>query len=203
MLEFLEAEPTHRNVVLSINRYEKKKNIKLAIQAISKIASDKRPILIIAGGFDSRKVEDVGYKKELESLAEKLKVTKFVKFYTNISDTEKVGLLAGSDCLIYTPQNEHFGIVPLEAMACGTPVVAMKSGGPLETVMSTTGILVDHSGTDEKLVKDTAKALEAVLKDQGRFVRDCKQHVRTNFSFDAFQTKIENACLSLLPARDQ
>ena len=106
--------------------------------------------------------------------------------------------MAGADCLIYTPQGEHFGIVPLEAMACGTPVVAMKSGGPLETVVSSVGILVDHSDNDEKkLIINTAKAMEAVLKDQGRYVRDCKQHVRVNFSFEAFQNKIENACLKL------
>ena len=197
LLKFMEEEPVHRNIVLSVNRYEKKKNIKLAIQALAKIPIDKRPILIIAGGYDSRKTEDFEYKKELEELTEKLKLTKFVKFYVNISDQEKIGLLAGADCLIYTPQNEHFGIVPIEAMACGTPVVAMKSGGPLETVSCKTGILVDHSGTEDKLVKDTAKAIEVLLKDRGygRWVSDCKQHVRTSFSFEAFAVKIENACL--------
>ena len=39
--------------------------------------------------------------------------------------------------MVYTPQNEHFGIVPLEAMARGCPVIACNSGGPLETVVHT------------------------------------------------------------------
>jgi alpha-1,3/alpha-1,6-mannosyltransferase len=44
--------------------------------------------------------------------------------------------------MIYTPENEHFGIVPLEAMARGCPVVACNSGGPLETILHTeTGFL--------------------------------------------------------------
>lgn len=37
-------------------------------------------------------------------------------------------------CLLYTPMEEHFGIVPLEAMSAGTPVIAVDSGGPKETV---------------------------------------------------------------------
>ncbi len=44
--------------------------------------------------------------------------------------------------MLYTPQNEHFGIVPIEAMAAGRPVVACSSGGPLESVVEgVTGLL--------------------------------------------------------------
>ena len=43
-------------------------------------------------------------------------------------------LLNKASLLVYTPSNEHFGIVPLEAMLAGIPVLAAKSGGPLETV---------------------------------------------------------------------
>ena len=37
--------------------------------------------------------------------------------------------------LLYTPENEHFGLVPVEAMACGVPVLACNSGGPMESVL--------------------------------------------------------------------
>lgn len=36
--------------------------------------------------------------------------------------------------MIYTPENEHFGIVPLEAMLAGIPVLVTNTGGPLETI---------------------------------------------------------------------
>ena len=53
-------------------------------------------------------------------------------------------LIDASKGMIYTPQNEHFGIVPLEAMARGCPVVACNSGGPLETVVHTqTGFIAE------------------------------------------------------------
>lgn len=44
-------------------------------------------------------------------------------------------LLKSARLLIYTPSNEHFGIVPLEAMLAGVPVLACNTGGPLETVV--------------------------------------------------------------------
>lgn len=55
-------------------------------------------------------------------------------FRRNVSDEERKGLMSRCVCLLYTPMDEHFGIVPVEAMAVGRPVVACSSGGPLETI---------------------------------------------------------------------
>ena len=43
-------------------------------------------------------------------------------------------LLTNTDILLYTPENEHFGIVPVEAMHLGCIVIACDSGGPLESI---------------------------------------------------------------------
>ena len=60
----------------------------------------------------------------------------------SFSDQEKAALLAACTALLYTPVNEHFGIVPLEAMAAARPVVACNSGGPKESVIDgVTGFL--------------------------------------------------------------
>ena len=129
-----------------------------------------------------------------------------VIFLTNISDQEKTYLLSTSDCLIYTPKNEHFGIVPLEAMACGTPVVAMQSGGPIETVAPTVGKLVPHTSEKEEknLVKNTAAAIEEILEDSQRYVAACKAHVRNNFSFGSFQAKLAQVVADLaLPQKNK
>jgi len=58
-----------------------------------------------------------------------------VVFLLSVPDTLKMSLLASASLLIYTPQNEHFGIVPLEAMLAKVPVLAANEGGPLETVV--------------------------------------------------------------------
>jgi alpha-1,3/alpha-1,6-mannosyltransferase len=58
-----------------------------------------------------------------------------VHFMPSFTDAQRSSLLAACVAVIYTPQNEHFGIVPLEAMAAARPVLACDSGGPKESVV--------------------------------------------------------------------
>ncbi|CAK7272693.1 Alpha-1,3-mannosyltransferase-like protein [Sporothrix epigloea] len=148
--------------VLSINRFERKKDIGLAIRAFAGLPSDRRggggdganrTRLVVAGGYDSRVAENVDYHRELDALATSLglrtatartMVTALsipddvqVLFLLSVPSALKTLLLQSPSCrlLVYTPANEHFGIVPLEAMLAGLPVLACNSGGPTETVV--------------------------------------------------------------------
>ncbi|GLV37695.1 ALG2 alpha-13/16-mannosyltransferase [Carabus blaptoides fortunei] len=137
-------------VFLSINRFERKKNLGLAIhamQALETILRDEewnKLHLVIAGGYDTRVTENVEYYDELVELCEKRNLASKVTFMKSPSDHMKVSLLAQCDCVLYTPENEHFGIVPLEAMYSSKPVIAVKSGGPTETIVhESTGYLTE------------------------------------------------------------
>jgi alpha-1,3/alpha-1,6-mannosyltransferase len=95
--------------------------------------------------------ENVEYHNELVSLSNSLDLkaatTKNVVTALNVpTDIDVLFLLSvpaqlktmlfnAATLLVYTPSNEHFGIVPLEAMVAGVPVLAANSGGPLETVV--------------------------------------------------------------------
>lgn len=69
-----------------------------------------------------------------------------VVFRTSISSEERNALIMQARGLLYTPDREHFGIVPLEAMYLQTPVIAVNSGGPRETVVhGATGYLCEQS----------------------------------------------------------
>lgn len=57
-------------------------------------------------------------------------------FIRSFTDVQKGWLLAAASAIVYTPSNEHFGIVPIEAGAAGRPVIAVSSGGPLESVVT-------------------------------------------------------------------
>ena len=128
-------------IFLSINRYERKKNIALAIQAFEHLLRKQNQKkcdslkLVIAGGYDLRVPENVEYHSELKTMAEKAEIGSQVEFLQSPSDQTKVELLKNSDCLLYTPSGEHFGIVPIEAMYNELPVIAVNDGGPMETVV--------------------------------------------------------------------
>ena len=128
-------------IVTSLNRYERKKNIPLALKSFAKQA-DQDAMLVIAGGWDPRVKENVEHEKELKDLADELKITDRVIFLKSISNDQRLLLLENTTILLYTPENEHFGIVPVEAMYMGCVVIACNSGGPLESVQDgVTGFL--------------------------------------------------------------
>lgn len=174
---------------LSLNRYERKKNVNLAVEAYAKFREKQEgsPVkLVIAGGHDPRLAENVEHKAELEELAKKLGVADGVIFRVNVSDEERGYLLKNALALLYTPENEHFGIVPLEAQYMETPVLASNSGGPKETVLEKeTGFLLS------KRPEDWAEKMAVLCSDQKtrkEMGQKGRENVINQFSFKAFST---------------
>ncbi|KAF8477582.1 hypothetical protein BDZ91DRAFT_709517 [Kalaharituber pfeilii] len=151
----LPLSPPTTHLILSINRFERKKAIELAITSFSHLYPTLRKQhscrLIIAGGYDPRNAENAQYHSELVALCDKLNLQHAtaknyisaialpesvdVLFLLSIPAGLKAELLSKARLLVYTPTNEHFGIVPLEAMLSGTPVLATNTGGPLESIV--------------------------------------------------------------------
>ncbi|KAH0539867.1 alpha-1,3/1,6-mannosyltransferase ALG2 [Cotesia glomerata] len=191
--------PADRFIILSINRYERKKNILLAIDALATCIEKLKGTenfsnniyLIIAGGYDERVNENVTYYQELYDYATKLNIIDRVIFLKSPKDSEKISLLNNCDVLIYTPENEHFGIVPLEAMYLRKPVIAHNSGGPMETIVNgVTGYLVDGPN----IVEGFANKIADLIKDsemRKRFGNAGRQRVIESFSFTAFGVQLD------------
>lgn len=109
------------------------------------------------------------------------------------SDEAKVVLLRSCTALIYTPENEHFGIVPLEAMYLGRPVVAANSGGPLETVLhGETGFLCQPQP------QSFASAMAKIVNSEANnFNLKCTERVKKLFSFQSFANQLDECVQSL------
>ena len=123
------GKPRREMQFLVAGRIMWQKNIELAIDAVRVLAQQGvRAPLVIAGAVD-RKSED--YLEQLRQRAFGLPV----RFVVRPTDDELIELYRTSHALLFTPRSEDFGIVPLEAMAAGTPVLAVNSGGPRETVV--------------------------------------------------------------------
>ncbi|CAN8240330.1 unnamed protein product [Cochlearia groenlandica] len=183
---------TNKLNFLSINRFERKKNIDLAVSAFAILCKDKQNLsdvtLTVAGGYDERLKENVEYLEELKSLAEKEGVSDKVKFVTSCSTAERNELLSSCLSVLYTPTDEHFGIVPLEAMAAYKPVIACNSGGPVETVKDgVTGYLC------EPTPEDFSSAMSRFIENPelaNKMGAEARKHVVESFSVKTFGQKL-------------
>jgi len=99
--------------------------------------------LVIAGGPPRAELDKDRVHRELMRLATGLGVADRVRFTGRVSRADMPALLRSADLLVHVSVHEPFGMVPLEAMACGTPVVASAVGSHRDTVIDgTTGVLV-------------------------------------------------------------
>jgi glycosyltransferase involved in cell wall biosynthesis len=114
---------------LCLGRIHPHKSLELAIMAMRN--TNSRISLMIAGDIEER---FLFYKTRLKSLAEKMKISDRVKIVLSPSDAQVVRLMQRCSVFLFPSTIDTFGLVALEAMACGKPVVACNRGGVPETV---------------------------------------------------------------------
>lgn len=99
--------------------------------------------LVIAGGPDKAELGDDEHAQSLRAFAESMGVGDRVHLLGGLARRDLPALLRSADAVACTPWYEPFGFAPLEAMACGVPVVATAVGGLADTVVDgVTGLLV-------------------------------------------------------------
>jgi alpha-1,3/alpha-1,6-mannosyltransferase len=185
--------------LLSIARFDSKKNLALAVQTLAQLRSRIAPELyrqvrlLMAGGYDAAFAHGPDELRDLRRLAAHYGVAEQVEFVPNADAARIARLLEECRCVLYPPRGEHLGIVPLEAMAAARPVIAVNEGGPLETVLDgRTGFLREptpaaFAEAAAHCIQDPALATQ--LGARGR------EHVRANFSHQRFARGFENALL--------
>lgn len=193
----VELDLSNENIVfLSINRFERKKNILLALKAFKELEKRlpesvwERCRLILAGGYDIRVIENIQYFDELVNMSNELNISGKVTILRSPNDKFKLWLIKRCEALIYTPSNEHFGIVPLEAMYLQKPVVACNSGGPTETIIhNTTGLLCEP--TENEFAKAMLRFVNGDRSLGATMGRKGRERVQQHFSFEAFTNKLD------------
>jgi glycosyltransferase involved in cell wall biosynthesis len=158
----LGSEAKREDFYLMVGALEPYKRVDLAIEAFAQL---KRPLKIVGKG----------------TMLQKLKETcpPNIEFLGWRSDEEIRSLYQRAQALIF-PGEEDFGIVPLEAQACGCPVIAYGVGGVCETVVDgRTGVLFKDSSV-ESLV-DAIKRFETKVLDQGHARQQAEKFNRERF----------------------
>ncbi|MEU8400170.1 glycosyltransferase [Nonomuraea sp. NPDC048892] len=148
------APRTERPLVLSIGRMVPRKGVDTVLRAMRRLPGAD---LVIAGGGHG---DDESVR--LRELADGYGMGERVHVIGSVPRTHVPALMRSADVVVSVPWYEPFGMVPVEAMACGVPVVASAVGGHLDTVAGA-GVLVPP-----RRPRALARALQEVLGDAGR-----------------------------------
>jgi glycosyltransferase involved in cell wall biosynthesis len=141
-------------------------------------------LVLVGGGFLFRdfQVED----ERLRKLARDLKLDGQIQFVGPKSQREVATIMRQSAMVVLPSRAESFGATLLEALACGVPVVATRSGGPEEIVTSEVGRLVP---TEDAAA--LAEAMDWMLEHHGTFnPKQLRRYVLDNFSWERIASQI-------------
>lgn len=121
---------THR--IVTVGRLVQRKGFDTVIAALAYLPKAE---LVIAGGPAQGKLGDSPEAQALQAKARELGVAHRVRLAGQVVRQRMPGLLRSADAVVCVPWYEPFGIVPLEGMACGIPVVAAAVGGLMDTIV--------------------------------------------------------------------
>ncbi len=166
---------------LSVNRIYPEKRIELQFQVFRDLNGER---LVVVGGYSKGDLASRYYKKLVETIPDN------VEMLGEVSEEELIGLYARCKGLICTSMDEDFGLTPVEAMASGKPVIAVKEGGFLESVIDgVTGKLVEPKAERiaeavREISRDGCLSYKDACRDRAegfgeeRFVRLIKDEIR-------------------------
>jgi phosphatidylinositol alpha-1,6-mannosyltransferase len=181
-----------RPTVLSVGRLQRRKGHDMLIRALPDIVREVPDVLyVIIGDGDEREY--------LGNLTQELGVTGHVQFRGETSDQELVQCYQQCD-LFALPNREidrdieGFGMVLLEAQACGKPVIAGDSGGTAETmVVGETGLIIDCRGPQP--LAETIAALLAATARREEMGRAAREWVQQQFDWEMLARQAASICV--------
>jgi glycosyltransferase involved in cell wall biosynthesis len=163
------------NIVISVGELSPRKGFDFVVKSLGQIPNEYRPPLIVA--CNSVIPQERAY---VEGLAAQYGVD--LQVLTHLGTGELRQLYNRARLCAYAPVLEPFGLVPLEAMACGTPVVGVREGGVQESIVhQRTGLLVERDPVE------FGAAVEYLLENQDiaeEYGRNGREHVLNNWTWE-------------------
>jgi glycosyltransferase involved in cell wall biosynthesis len=179
-------EPRKAVVLAAMGRLHVKKNFDVAIQALDRVR-DVFPsaVLLIACGDD-------GERRPLQALIDGLGLTDRVALVGEVSGADKAEFLKGADLFLFPSHSENFGMVALEALAAGVPVIASRNTPWAEVESEGCGLWVDNT------VDGFAAALHLLLPRDRSAMREKARALARRYDYSVVAGALETVYRNLL-----
>ena len=166
---------------VSVSFLNDNKNVDLTIKAFNKAFKGKEEYeLYIAG--------DGAAREKLENLVKELNLDKQVKFVGSVSRNELPKFYNEGDCFVLPSKYETFGVVYIEALSCGLPIITTKCGGPEDFFTDDLGYMIEV-GDEEAL----CKAMKDVVVNKDNFNNEAiSKYIKNKFSKVIISQEIKN-----------
>lgn len=162
-----------------------RKGLDILIKAVS-LLKDMELTVHIGG--------DGKYLNTFKEMAKELDIAGKCIFYGEIKPESIQDFYSKLDFYVLPSRDETFGVVVVEAMACGLPVIATKCGGPEEIITKETGVLIDRENPQE-----LARAIRSVAGNLGSYNRKAiRDYVLEKYSPDLFVASVSEVYQELL-----
>ena len=196
--EFLESKLSFNNKdegfnFINICLLSQNKRIDLLIRAFAKAFKGNLNIKLRLGG-------DGPIRISLEKLVESEGISEQVTFLGALERKEVIQEIKKSDAFILSSNYETFGVVIIEALALGKPVIATRCGGPESIIIPEVGYLVDKNS-----VEPLAQGMMELYKKRDKYsAKDIRKYCSNNFSEKAVTNKLTQIYQNILnkPAND-
>lgn len=182
--------------LLSLGRLVERKGVDTVIRAMPHLPAAE---LLVAGGPPEPELPQDAEACRLLALADELGVADRVRLLGSVGHEAVPALIRSADLVVSTPWYEPFGIVPLEAMSCGRPVVGSAVGGLLDTVVDgVTGILVPPR--DPYAVTAAVQSLLASERRRLGFGRAARRRAKVEYDWARVAEGVEQVYRSVAVA---
>lgn len=191
---FREHHAVHGPMLLYTGRLAANKRLDTVIELVPDLLKEFPDLTFVAVG------EDHNMGRSWRELAQKLEVEDHVRFLGHVDRAELVEAYRACDAFVLPSDYEAFGIVLLEAMACGKPCVATRVGGVVDIIRDKeTGLLVEFG--DREALREALTSLLGDHTARRELGGAARLSVGRQFDWDAVVTRIEGEYRKLLEGR--
>lgn len=168
---------------ITVNRLDDNKNVELIIKAYClTFQKNKKVKLIIAG--------DGPNFNKINNIIKKYDAFNSIKIIRNLSRDKMLNLLNKSNCCLSSSYHETFGVILVEALSRGIPVISTKSEGPLEIINDLNGLLVP---INNKYLY--AAAMKKIFNNKSKYIKNNKKiisDIYKRYGHEKYINKLNN-----------